>query len=148
MGELLSRAAGEEAESVVEPREERTGFEHPDTGCGELDGQRQTVETTADAHDRFQGGGRELEIRTDLTGSIREQKDRLGLTEIFGRTGPGEVVARERGDDKPALPRKTQRLPTGDEDPHARTSLEHGMHEKRRRLQQVFAVVENEKRVR
>jgi hypothetical protein len=70
----IARPSPQQLQPALEPAEQLLGREQPAPGCGELEGERQTVETSAN---RRQHGFVACEIGPDRAGALSEQRECL-----------------------------------------------------------------------
>src|SRR4051794_39782274 len=73
----VGSAGGEQVEPLAEPLGDRLGGEHPDTGSGELDRERQSVEPAHQLVDVVVG----LEVGACAAGGLGEEHDAIGRAE-------------------------------------------------------------------
>ena len=83
---------------MSEPRQQRLGREDGDPGGGELDCERQAVESVADLGHRWRVGVVDGEIGIDLTRPLDEQPDRLVLGQHLQRRTMVTLWEHERSD--------------------------------------------------
>jgi hypothetical protein len=77
----VPRAAGKDGKSVVEPDQQLRGGQDPDASGSQLDGERESVQATADGDDIGRIPLGEREIRLDCLGSLDEEAERRELQE-------------------------------------------------------------------
>ena len=90
----VTRSGGQHAHPVVEPGQQRLRGQQPDPGGGQLDGQRQAVQPTADLGDGLDVAPGQLEARGLGAGPGREQADR-GV--VLERRGVADRAGRRDG---------------------------------------------------
>jgi hypothetical protein len=112
-----------------EPLEQSRRRKHGRAGRGELDGERQIVEALTESPDE---PVRLLGVE-NCSGSARTRAKELH-----------RIVLDERGDRDHVLPRDRHRLATGRDDDHLERRANDLRHESRDRLDDVFAVVDDE----
>jgi hypothetical protein len=110
-------------------------LERVQTGGGQLDGQRQAVEAADDVDDRRQLARRGLEAWRHGAGAVDEQLD--GRTAVGGRRQGRNPVHLLAGDAQPFLARR--------HDADVRAAGEHVVDQLGHRVENVFAVVEEER---
>ena len=95
----VTRSAGQNAHPVIEPGQQRLRGQQPDPGGGQLDGQRQAVQPTADLGDGPDVAPGQLEARGFGAGPGREQANRGVVLErrgVPGRAGRRDGKRRHR----------------------------------------------------
>ena len=126
---LVACAARQQREPLIEPLEDRIGREEADAGGGELDGEWQTIQASADQLDGCRVPAGRHEVRRGGERPIDEQRDRL--------------IRRERADRIDVLGRDVERFATGDERSACRCSRdERG--QQRSGLDDLLEVVDHE----
>ena len=135
-------AVGQEPEAVVQAGRDLPGGEGVEPGRGQLDGQRQAVQGTADAQHRAQGGLVHGEPWPGGRSPVGQQPHRR----IGQRPGRGDLPVGDgqRPDRVQHLPGDPQRLAAGGQHRQARAAGEQVVDERGRRGHQVLAVVDHQ----
>ena len=137
---------GNHAQAIIEAGEDLGRRERPDARRRELDGERETIEPSAEASDGHRVRLGELERRARRPRAVDEQADGLGRRDApRRRVGCGK---RQHGNQPRTLVGHTERLATGGEDAEAGTLVQQPMDEGRTRVDQVLAVVDHEQKLR
>ena len=129
-GQRGAGTAGEQREPVVEPFGQRGQGEGSEAGGGKLDGERQAVESTADAVDDAFGRAVSFEAGLYRTSTIDE--------ELGGDRGCQPGYGNED------LAGNAERLAAGGDQPEAGHLPDQGVGEGSRLIDDVFAVVEDD----
>ena len=132
-GGIGGRALVHERRAPFEHREELGQAQHVDSGCGELDRQRQAVHAADDLGRKLLRIRVRLEPRSRRPGSLEEQ--------LHARRA-------EWSNRETRLARDMQRFPARGEDLNAGTVREEGRHDASCLVQDVLARVENDERAR
>jgi hypothetical protein len=122
------RAAGQQPEAVVQTRRDLRGRQRPHPGGGQLDGQRDPVESLADGVDGVSVAVVDDEPGHDVVGPVREQADRLGLDH---RRHPPDGLAGH-----------AERLAAGGQHRHLRAGAQQRVHQLGGGVDHVLAVVQ------
>ena len=133
----------QQAKPVIQPVEQITGGHRSQPHRGQLDRQRQPVETPADLTGRPAVLLRKREIRSHRHRPVNQQPQRLDLRERGDRqplTGRGKLQRRQHDG---RLPGNAQPLATGAQDPQPRTARHQRRHQLPARVQQMLAVIEH-----
>jgi hypothetical protein len=155
-------AAGQQLEPAVEAGRDLLRGHGAQPGRGQLDGQRHAVERTADPRHSGRVGLGETEPREDGAGPLDQQAHR-GVSVDTGRrpgwpggkrAGPFRNIGRyggvrwqrQRAYGPPRFPRDVQRLAAGGQDADLRAGGEDAVGQRRRGLDQVLAVVQDQQR--
>ena len=111
----VPRATGEQLQAAFQAGPHRRRGEQLDAGRGELDRQRQAVQTVADLGDGGRVFLRQLEIGFHGHGPLEEERDRRSARQLLegGDASGGQT---ERGDRELMLPVDVQRGAAGHED--------------------------------
>ena len=125
-------ATGQQAKAIAEPGHQIRWGQGSAAGRGQLDGQRDAVQATADLLDVGAGGGR-IERHADRPRPLVEQ--------LGGR--PGRVQGRHR---KELFVVDAERFPGGGQHADHRAALGDGVGECGGTVDDVFAVVQDEQR--
>ncbi len=80
----IAWTAGEHIEATLKPRTQRRGWQHPHTGRGQLNGERQAVEPPADRHNIRRVRVVQRKLASDRLGSRTEQRHRGRAEQRFG----------------------------------------------------------------
>jgi hypothetical protein len=142
----VARAAGEQREPVVEPGQQLVHAERPHAAGGELQRERQAVESPADRRDRGRGVGTEDEARRRRGGPRREQ--------LHGarRAHRGEVAGGrwqlQRRDLVEHLARHAERLPARGEDAQVGCGAQQLSGDRGDGVDDLLAVVEHQEQPR
>jgi len=131
---------GEQREPVVQPGRDLRGVECPHPCGGQLDRERQPVETTTDLHDHFGIRRVKLEIGAHRGGPLAEQPHRRALFWTVD-------CERQRRDREQALAADPQSLTARGEETQARAGAEEPRGEAGGGVDAVLAVVEDDERV-
>nr|WP_238439381.1 hypothetical protein [Microbacterium sp. JZ31] len=134
---------GEERQALLEPLRDADRGEQPHLRGGELDRERQPLESSADVGDRGRVLGRELEVGLHGLRPVDEEGAGGGAAHPLD-AGVGDGVRHaERLHLEDALPSDPQHRAARDEQRHRRRDVEQP-HEQRCRLHDLLEVVENE----
>jgi hypothetical protein len=140
-------SSGQECEAVGQPVKDLLGAEDSGPHRGELDRERQAVETPAQLSDGRLIRTGQLERPRGRGGPLGEQQNGLVLAKLgerlvaLGRRQP------ERRDGDDLFTWNLKRLPGRSDDPHARRSAKDVGHQARGCLEHVFAVVEDQQQL-
>ena len=129
------------AKAVLEPREHLLGGERADPRRGELDGQREPIETPAESSDRGRVRIGQPERRARGLRALDEQTHGLGVRDRAER-----VVVRREGEDRHeprTLSRDAECFAARGEKPDALACREYSLHDGRTGVDDVLAVVED-----
>ena len=143
-GQRRPAAADQEVEAIVQTIGDRGDGEDGDARRGELDGQGQTVEVMAQARDGRRVLEGEHEGRIDRLGALDEEPDRVDRHELRRVDLGIRVRDRQRRHAEDDLARDPEGLTAGGQDPHAGAAPEERLRDRRARVDQVLAVVEDE----
>ena len=124
-GDGCSASTGQQSEPVVETSGDLLDRERPNAGCGELDGQRDSVEPAAQLGDRRGVGVGQIERRLDGPSSFHEQPAGVHGAQGGGTDGWPRFGRRQRGDRQDRLARHAQGLAAGHQHSHTRARLQH-----------------------
>ena len=141
-----ARAAGEEAERIVEAVEDPRGRQRLGSRCGEFDRERDAVETLADLGDGRSVVVVEHETRSRPSSAIEEEADGVELTQPLDRNHHARRGQSERRDPPGDLARKVEQASAGGQHHDVGASLQHGGDQLGDRFHQMFAVVEHQQR--
>ena len=142
-----SRSSFEQLEAVGQALEDLRRAEHPRAHCGQLDGERQPVEPATDLDHGLAVGLGQLERAGCCCGPFDEQADGLVSAQPCHRLIRPRERHLERGHRHDMLPRRRQWLPAGGDQAQPRRSGDRFGHERRGRVQQVLAVVDDKKKL-
>ncbi len=143
LGQAAARR-GEQIQALAEASQDRVRREQLDAGRGELDGEWQAVEATADVEDGRGIGVGQPEVGSDGHRALHEQRHALRARQRFGRDpARAQVGQPERRDRVFLLARDVQDSPAADDDLRARADAQDVSHE-RRRGNHLLEVVEDE----
>lgn len=81
----IGTSLAEQVESTLEARQDRLRRKQPDPGRGELEGERQTVQSHADLRDRRRVVLAEREAGASCPGALDEEGDAGNTFQGFGR---------------------------------------------------------------
>src|SRR6516162_10418135 len=81
----------EEPESVVQPRGDGVKWYRPQPSGGELDRQRNAVQSSTDSNHRWRGAAHQRKPRLPQCGPLDEQPDRFVLSKRIWRRKPLKV---------------------------------------------------------
>ncbi len=115
-GRGIQAAAGQEAETIREPRQQRLGREDIDPSGGQLDGQGQAVQPPAGLGDGPGVGFVEGKLRPSCTRPLRKQRHCLDSGKLVQGERQCRVGEHERGHREHLLAVDPQADPTGGED--------------------------------
>ena len=142
-GRKISPAAGQNDQAALQTRQQRGRRKHFDPGRGELDGERQSIETTTDRRDRGGILSREGKRFLHRLRARDEELDRGGFRHRFVGDLFGRVREPERRHHVLVFPGEAKSSPARDEDPDVGGSAEQIGHE-RGGVEDVFEIVQNE----
>ena len=123
------------------------GDKRPQPRRGEFDSQGQPVQPPADVRDVARHAVGEDEAGGDGGRPFDEQRDGVELREARGRDVDGVTGDRQRGNAQEYLTRGPQRLSAGAQDVHAPATAEHAIAQRRDRVDDLLAVVEEQQAV-
>ena len=137
-------ATGQKAETLIQTLGDLRRAEHPDSGRGQFDRQRDPVEADHDLHHRGRVLLGELEVTAHRGGALHEQPARLAAHD-HDRIGARRD--RERRHPDHVLTRDAQRLTARRQDRYRRTSARELDDQRRRRREEMLAVVDDEEQL-
>ena len=139
----VAAAAGEQAQRVLQPGQDRLRRQQLDPRRGQLEGQRQAVQPAGDLGDRRRVPLVDGEVRQHRGGPLGEQAHRLAPGQRFGRGTAARVRDGERRDRAFLLAGDPQRRAAADQDAQ-RAGLPQQPGHRRGAGQQVLEVVQDE----
>ncbi len=137
-------AAGQQAEPVVEAGRDLLDRERPDARGGELDGERDAVQATAELGDRARILVGQANDGLDRPGPLDEQPAGVDGSEVARDDGRADLGSRQRGDRQDRLAGHAERLAAGHDDPDGRTRPDERLRQLGALGQDRVAVVEDE----
>ncbi len=132
-------------ETRLESGQHRLRWQRPYPRRGELERQRQPVETSTQLGHRRRIFGRQLKHWLDLVRTLNEQLDRGYLAECLHIRGCIRWRCRQGADELQPFATQPQRLAAGGQHDQVRTGLEQ-LAEARRGLEQVLAIVDHQQK--
>ena len=143
-GDRGSAAAAQDPQRVAQPRRDLAGREGRGPGRREFEGQRHPVQADADLGHRRRGRLVEREVRGGVVRSLGEQPYRFQLRQPVEWWQGAQIGQGQRWRAPRHLPTYAQRLPAGGQHDHARAAAQHFRGQPRARVQQMFAVVQDQ----
>jgi hypothetical protein len=138
-------ARGQQLQAVLHGRQQRLHTERRSTRCGQLDGERQTVDRPADRDHRRDIRIADREARVDRSGALREQRHRPVLQRL--RCGHLPTGHGQRPEAEHAFRSEPQRYLARDDDAQTRRSLQQRLGEPSYGVDQMLGVVEREEQL-
>ena len=146
-GQRRAAAAGQEAESIVEPRRDLVWRQRSDPRGRELDRQRDAIQAQADLPDRFRVLLREGKSWQHPTAAVDEELHGVARGQSLERiwwAGSSRFWQRHRRHGHQALARHAERLATGCHDAQVGATAEELVGDFDDWVEQVFAVVQDQ----
>jgi hypothetical protein len=137
----IARPAGQQRQPLLQAGQEDVGGEMADPRRGQLDRQRQAVQTPTDLGDGGAVRLRQHEVEANGLGAVDEEAHRVALGQLRGWAGRVGEGQRRHGDDP--LHGEAQRLAAGDQRPQPGTGRQQAR-DQRRRLDDLLEVVQDQ----
>ena len=136
---------GEEPEALIQPLRHLLGAQYSEPGGGQLQGQRDAVESAADLGDGRRIGVAQSEAGLGRPGALTEERHRVGCGQVVGACGVcgGKGQRWEREDH---FAGQAERLAAGGEDRDLGAPAQQEMGETGRCLHEVLAIVDDEEK--
>jgi len=139
-----ARAAREQPESILQPDVDLIHRQDRHACRGQLDRERNTIETAADLCDHSRVGRSHRQTRFNGGRTLDEESGGLGLERRVGAESRQRLGQRQRRDAADCLSRHSERFTARRDNPQRRRPSEQRLSELGTGIDQVFAVVQHE----